>query len=291
MNFSQSFRLAVKSLLASKMRALLTMLGIIIGVAAVIIITSLGNGMQNYMNAQFDQLGANLIQVQIWGLGGGMSSRSVDPDDMYALVDKYPQYLSGVSPYVSTQALVRHGSDEYERTSIYGVSEFFYDAGRNQVLSGSKLGEGRFLSYVDVERYQNVCVIGSYLAKDAFGGDALGRTITISGTPFTIIGVNTALDSGYHNAFLAVFVGVMTGVGGGMLRDIMVRRTPLVLRREIYAVAAIPGALIYYYLQVFLPKTLCMLLCAAMIVVLRLASIRFHWNLPNSVEAGKSVPT
>ena len=104
MNFTQSFRLAVKSLIASKMRALLTMLGIIIGVAAVIVITSLGNGMQNYMNRQFDQLGANLIQVQIWGLGG-MSSRTVDPDDMYALVDKYPQYLSGVSPYVMTQGL------------------------------------------------------------------------------------------------------------------------------------------------------------------------------------------
>ena len=58
MNFTQSFRLAVKSLIASKMRALLTMLGIIIGVAAVIVITSLGNGMQNYMNRQFDQLGA-----------------------------------------------------------------------------------------------------------------------------------------------------------------------------------------------------------------------------------------
>ena len=190
MNFSQSFRLAVKSLLSSKMRALLTMLGIIIGVAAVIIITSLGNGMQNYMNAQFDQLGANLIQVQIWGLGGGMSSRSVDPDDMYALVDKYPQYLSGVSPYVMVgQAMVRRGGDEYERTSIYGVSEFFYDADRNQTLSGPKLKEGRFLSYVDVERYQSVCVIGSYLAKDAFGGEALGKTLTIKGTPFTIIGV------------------------------------------------------------------------------------------------------
>ena len=112
--------------------------------------------------------------------------------------------------------------------------------------------------------------------------DALGLGI------FTIIGVNTALDSGYHNAFLAVFVGVMTGVGGGMLRDIMVRRTPLVLRREIYAVAAIPGALIYYYLQNFLPKTLCMLLCAALIVALRLISIRFHWNLPNSVEPGRN---
>ena len=190
MNFSQAFRLAIKSLMLSKMRALLTMLGIIIGVAAVIIITSLGNGMQNYMNRQFDQLGANLIQVQVWGLGDGMSSRSIDPDDMYALVDKYPQYLSGVSPYVMVgQAMVRRGGDEYERTSIYGVSEFFYDADRNQTLSGPKLKEGRFLSYVDVERYQSVCVIGSYLAKDAFGGEALGKTLTIKGTPFTIIGV------------------------------------------------------------------------------------------------------
>ena len=88
MNFSQAFRLALKSLMTSKMRALLTMLGIIIGVAAVIVITSLGNGMTQMMNDQFDQLGANLIQVQIFGRGG--SSRSVEPDDMYALVEKYP---------------------------------------------------------------------------------------------------------------------------------------------------------------------------------------------------------
>ncbi len=139
MNFGQSFRLAIKSLRTSKMRALLTMLGIIIGVAAVIIITSLGNGMKNYMNKQFDQLGANLIQVQITGRGGGtMSSRSVDPADMYALVDKYPGYLSGVSPYVRTVGTVRHGSDEYTRTSTYGVSEFYYDASRNQAMSGEK---------------------------------------------------------------------------------------------------------------------------------------------------------
>ena len=65
MNFGQSFKLAIKSLMTSKMRALLTMLGIIIGVAAVIIITSLGNGMQNYMNDQFEQMGSNLVQAQI----------------------------------------------------------------------------------------------------------------------------------------------------------------------------------------------------------------------------------
>ena len=83
MNFGQSFRLALKSLMTSKMRALLTMLGIIIGVGAVIVITSLGNGMQNMMNEQFEKLGANLVQVQLFMYGG--DSRSVDPDDMYEL--------------------------------------------------------------------------------------------------------------------------------------------------------------------------------------------------------------
>ena len=195
MNFTQSFRLAIKSLLTSKMRALLTMLGIIIGVGAVIVITSLGNGMQQMMNQQFEQLGANLLQVQIYNYGGA-SSRMVDPADMYALVDKYPQYLSGVSPYVRTQAMVRQGSEEFGRTTIYGVSEFFYDADRNQTMSGETLAQGRFLSYVDVDRYQNVCVIGSYLAQNAFGGDALGRTLTIRGTPFTVIGVLTQKADG-----------------------------------------------------------------------------------------------
>ena len=195
MNFTQSFRLAIKSLLTSKMRALLTMLGIIIGVGAVIVITSLGNGMQQMMNQQFEQLGANLLQVQIYNYGGA-SSRMVDPADMYALVDKYPQYLSGVSPYVRTQAMVRQGSEEFGRTTIYGVSEFFYDADRNQTMSGETLAQGRFLSYVDVDRYQNVCVIGSYLAQNAFGGDALGRTLTIRGTPFTVIGVLTQKSDG-----------------------------------------------------------------------------------------------
>ena len=188
MNFSQSFRLALKSLMVSKMRAILTMLGIIIGVAAVIIITSMGNGMQNLLNEQFDQLGANLIQVQIYGRGGG--SRTIDPDDMYELVDKYPQYLSGVSPYVMAQgAVVRRGSDEFDKTSLYGVSEAFYDASRNQTITGEKLAQGRFLSYIDVERYQNNCVIGDYLNQEMFQGDALGKTLTVGGVPYTVVGV------------------------------------------------------------------------------------------------------
>ena len=186
MNFGQSFRLALKSLMTSKMRALLTMLGIIIGVGAVIVIPSLGNGMQNMMNEQFEKLGANLVQVQLFMYGG--DSRSVDPDDMYELVDKYPQYISGVTPYVSAQLAVRQGSEDFERTSIYGVGETFLNE-RGATMSGQNLGKGRFISYIDAARYQNVCVIGAYLEEEAFQGDALGKQLSIGGEHFTVIGV------------------------------------------------------------------------------------------------------
>ena len=188
MNFTQSFKLAIKSLLLSKMRALLTMLGIIIGVAAVIIITSLGNGMQNYMNAQFEQLGSNLIQVMVYGRGEG-GTRDVSTEDMYALVEKYPQYLSGVTPYVSATAKVRQGTEDFDRTSIYGVSEAFYRADTQKTMQGSSLENGRFLRCIDVERHQNVCVIGSYLAENAFRTDPLGQTISVSGVPYMVVGV------------------------------------------------------------------------------------------------------
>ena len=97
MGLEQNFRMAFKSLMSSKVRALLTMLGIIIGVAAVIVITGLGSGMQRMMNEQFDKLGANLIQVQVFGRGDG-GSRTVSTDDMYELVEQNSDYLSGVTP-------------------------------------------------------------------------------------------------------------------------------------------------------------------------------------------------
>ena len=186
MNGTNLFKIALRALNNNKLRAFLTMLGIIIGVGAVIVITSLGNGMQNMMNEQFEKLGANLVQVQLFMYGG--DSRSVDPDDMYELVDKYPQYISGVTPYVSAQLAVRQGSEDFERTSIYGVGETFLNE-RGATMSGQNLGKGRFISYIDAARYQNVCVIGAYLEEEAFQGDALGKQLSIGGEHFTVIGV------------------------------------------------------------------------------------------------------
>ena len=218
MSVSQSFKLAVKSLLTSKMRALLTMLGIIIGVAAVIIITSLGNGTRNYMNDQFEKLGSNLVQVQVWPRGEG-GTRDIDADDLYDLAAKYSQYITGVSPYVSAQAKVRCGTEEFERTSIYGVSEAFYSQERQQLMTGGALEEGRFLHYIDVERRQNVCVIGSYLAQEAFQNNALGKSLSIGGVPYTVIGVlEEQADNAEGSADDQVFIPHENAsrLGGGM---------------------------------------------------------------------------
>ena len=185
MGLEQNFRMAFKSLMSSKVRALLTMLGIIIGVAAVIVITGLGSGMQRMMNDEFDKLGANLIQVQIYGRGDG-GSRTVSTDDMYELVEKNPKYLSGVTPYISTRAVVRHGTEEFKRTSIFGVSEDFASMASG---FGATLKEGRFLQYLDVVRKQNICVIGAYVNREAFDGNGLGQSITLSGTHYTVVGV------------------------------------------------------------------------------------------------------
>ena len=186
MKMGQSFRLAIKSLMTSKVRALLTMLGIIIGVAAVIVIVSLGNGMQQYMNSQFEQIGVNMIQVGIYSYGG---NRQATPEDFYALAEKYPQYIDSVSPYLNANTVVRQGAQEYERTKVYGVSETMYNSEKGQTATGDKLEAGRFLGYVDVERNQKVCVIGSYLNENMFAGQGLGQTLTVGGVPYTVIGV------------------------------------------------------------------------------------------------------
>ena len=186
MNFGQSFRLAIKSLTTSKMRALLTMLGIIIGVGAVIVILSLGNGLTGMIQQQVDKMGINMIQVQIWSVGDGMMP---DPEELYDLVDENPHVLTGVSPYINLGGVVRHGDEKFDRTSVYGISEIMYNAATNYTMDGEQLAKGRFISYMDVERREAVCVIGAYLEQEAFGGDALGKHLSINGRTLTVVGV------------------------------------------------------------------------------------------------------
>ena len=188
MNFMQSFKLALKSLRTSKMRAFLTMLGIIIGVGAVIIIISLGNGLTGMVEQQVATVGINQLYAYDWGLGDG-NTMNLGTERFQKLIDENPDVFTGMTPWVSGGTGVRLGSENLEKTKIFGVSEAMYRRESGTTLDGDTLAKGRFLQYVDVSRRQNVCVIGAYLEQEAFRGDALGKPLRIGGLPYTVVGV------------------------------------------------------------------------------------------------------
>lgn len=100
---------------------------------------------------------------------------------------------------------------------------------------------------------------------------------------FTVVGINTAIEAGYGDyRFLSAFLGVVTGVGGGMLRDIMANQTPYVLRKHFYACASIIGAVCYIVLREQIPGNGAMLLCAFIVVIIRLLATKYRWNLPRA---------
>ena len=198
MSFYQSFRLALSSIGKNKLRAFLTMLGIIIGVAAETVIVGLGNGMKNYIADSFESMGTNLITVSIKGRG---SSRKIDVQDMFDLVSNNPEVLSSVSPIVSVSGTVKIGSKSDTTTTVTGVSEDYSTIKRYSVSNG------RFLQYIDVQQRKNVCVVGSYLSKNYFDNNAIGQTLKVNGYYFTIIGVlDEEADSTEGSAADAIYI-------------------------------------------------------------------------------------
>ena len=178
MSLRQSFIMAIKNIMSSKVRSLLTMLGIIIGVAAVIVIVGLGNGMETYMTDSFKSMGTNLLTVTVLGRG---SSRSVSEEDMYQLLDDNPEYLDALSPTVTYNGTVKIGTESLS-SSVTGVSEDYL------YMKAYEIDRGRDLSYVDMENRSKVCVVGSYISKEFFNGNPVGKEIKIGGNTFTVIG-------------------------------------------------------------------------------------------------------
>lgn len=106
-------------------------------------------------------------------------------------------------------------------------------------------------------------------------GDTIGLGI------FTVVGSHTAITAGYaDNRFLLVFVGVITGVGGGLLRDVLAGNMPYILVKHVYAVASLAGALVYVLLQPHLGGLPCMLAGAAVVMLIRFLAAYYRWNLP-----------
>lgn len=185
MGVTQCFIMALKSLSTSKMRAFLTMLGIIIGVAAVILIMSMGNGLQVYINDMFTEFGTTTITVSITGRG---STRSISVDDMYEFYDENSEMFYCMSPTVSAQGQVRTGVDtETYYPSISGVGEEYTKAKKQE------LEKGRNIAYMDIENNSKVCVVGAFYDY-LYNDDIVGQTIKINGDKYTVIGVVEELD-------------------------------------------------------------------------------------------------
>jgi len=180
MNLKQAFMLALKSLSASKMRSFLTMLGIIIGVTAVITLVSLVSGFSDEMMSSFESIGTNKLTVTVLGRG---SSRSVDADDMQQLADDNSDVIGYMTPSVTLSATVKNGTDNIT-TSVTGSNEYYDE------INSKDMGSGNFLTYLDVEQRLKKCVIGTYISQELFGThDSVGETLKINGTLFTVIGV------------------------------------------------------------------------------------------------------
>ena len=181
----ETVRQALKNIASNKFRTLLTMLGIIIGIMAVMIIVGLGNGLTQSMRASVSSMGMNLLQVNVFG----PRARNVSVEEMYRITEERPDLFSGISPIVNmdrTSSAVRVGTKNYSQTTAIGISETY--AG----MTGTKIAEGRGIQYVDCAEYKRVCVVGDYIARVAYGGNAIGQTLKLGPDQFTIIGVAAA---------------------------------------------------------------------------------------------------
>lgn len=163
------------------MRSFLTMLGIIIGVASVIILVSLVNAYMSYMTDSFSSMGTNQITVNMINL----SSRSVSDEEMYEFYSEQGEVFDEISPMVSISGAIKHGNDSMTSTSITGVSEAYLS------IKDWELQYGRNLQYGDMTGRHKVCVIGTYVADELYGSaeNAYGETLKINGYAFTIVGV------------------------------------------------------------------------------------------------------
>ncbi len=172
-----SFKMALRSIGANKMRAALTMLGIIIGVMALVVLVSLVNGATGSVTDAVADLGNSMLTVSISDNKG----RPADLDTVNEWMEK--DEIGAVAPYLSESATAS-ANGESESVTLYGTTPAYYD------IQGMQLAMGRFLKASDVDNRTYVCVIAGEVATEIIGyTDCIGEGITLDGVEFTIVGV------------------------------------------------------------------------------------------------------
>ncbi|MGH9837111.1 MAG: ABC transporter permease [Blastocatellia bacterium] len=199
MNFLMTFRVAFRALARNKMRSCLTMLGIIIGVAAVIAMVSVGQGAQASIQEQISSMGTNMLTVFSGSMNfggvrsgtGSTSTNTLTADDIEAIRNEIPT-VSMVSPSVSASAQLIFGNQNWN-ARVQGVGQDYTKIRKWQIQSGE------FVSEADVRNATRVVVLGQTVVDNLFPGiDPLGQMIRVRELPFRVIGVmvKRGMDAG-----------------------------------------------------------------------------------------------
>ena len=192
--YKESFLMAWASLIANKMRSILTMLGIIIGVAAVIALVSIGNGVKQDIQNSISSLGSNLLMVMpgaprtpgVRPSHGSMKSLKVSDYQAISKLDG----VKAASPYTANSYVTIYQSKNWT-TTVSGVSSNFQD------VNNWTMAEGRFISSKNVENRERVAVVGQTVVKNLFAGeDPVGKEIRVKNIPFRVIGVLNSKGNG-----------------------------------------------------------------------------------------------
>ena len=188
MLFTELLKMAALSLIANKLRTILTMLGIIIGVCAVIAMVSVGMGVKKNVTDSISRLGSNMLIVMSGssnrgGIRGGAGSvQTLTYDDAEAIKDKI-KYVSYVSPTVQTNSQVVYGHENWS-TTVTGVIPEYVS------IQSLTMQSGIFFSEHDVDVRNRVAVIGTTVATNLFGTvNPVGKKIRIGNAPYTVIGL------------------------------------------------------------------------------------------------------
>ncbi|MEC9092699.1 MAG: ABC transporter permease [Planctomycetota bacterium] len=188
MGFWNTLRIAIRALGKNKMRAGLTVLGVVIGIAAVTAMVSIGQSLSQVIQGQFDSLGTNVIIVSPKSeRRGGVRqnvAQTLTADDAQAMVT-HCENVKASSPLVGTSGQVIYGNANWRPSEMLGVGEGFEQIGTWQVLE-----PGRFFNESDISSRSKVCVIGQTVRKKIFQTrNPLGKSIRIRNVPFRVVGV------------------------------------------------------------------------------------------------------
>ena len=202
MNILQAFKMAWKSIAGKKGRSALTILSIFIGIAAVMTIVSVMEGMKEEMMKQLNAMGSNRLTVYMYSWMYDADGNDISPDyfpDLYDYCQSMKETVVGVTPNRQANATVVYGTKnsanmetKYDEqwNLISGPPTIYFGSDQYSACSNLTLAKGRDLAYLDMQNYNQVCVIGAEAAKIFFGTvDPVGKEVKINGNKFIVVGV------------------------------------------------------------------------------------------------------